>query len=113
MDAEEQDVVCKDYKNHKLVEFKNIKNLDLYSVRYLSDIFTEENKTGVLDWIIDLSTIEFIDSSGLGALAKQSTTLFKHSKKIKIMNPKQTVLHTLKVSGFAKIFDFIQSLDEI
>ena len=113
MDAEEQDVVSQDYKNHKLVQFKNIKNLDLYTIRYLSDLFSEENKSGVLDWIIDLSNIEFIDSSGLGALAKQSTTLFKYSKRIKILNPKQTVLHTLKVSGFAKIFDFIHSLDEV
>ena len=50
-----------------------------------------------------MSPINYVDSSGLGALASQGMYLGKKSKKLNLIGVKSGVGHLFKTSGFERI----------
>jgi anti-anti-sigma factor len=92
---------------YRLINFVNMKNIDLYTVRDLQEAFKVGNNEGVEDWIVDLSKILHIDSSGLGGLANQGMYLAKKSKRLFLLSPNSGVKHLFAVTGFNKIFTIV------
>lgn len=110
--SKEPDIKVSEYKNYKLIEFTTPANLDLYNVSGLKDIFKIGNSENVIDWIIDLSNIKFIDSSGLGTLTEQTMLLRKKSRKLIILSPSHGIKHIFNMGGLSQIFQIIYSLPE-
>ena len=71
------------FKNYVLITFINYQKLDLYNARDLVDVFKVQNENGSEDLLIDMSPINYIDSSGLGSLATQGMYLSKKKQKVK------------------------------
>jgi anti-sigma B factor antagonist len=55
--------------------------------------------------IVNLQGVEFMDSSGVGALVKSFMTLSKTSGQLKLLNAGKFIQHTLKLTGLIGIFD--------
>ncbi len=92
------------YKNFVYITFINYQKLDLYNARDLVEVFKVQNENGSDDIAIDMSTINYIDSSGLGSLATQGMYLAKKSKRLNLISITSSVSHLFKASGFEKMF---------
>lgn len=101
------------FKDAFLLKIATACNIDLYNCRAISEKFKEKNQEKITDWILDLSNVKFIDSSGLGVLATQANTIANSKKKIYILSPKSTVSHLFTMTGFSRWFAVVNSLDEI
>jgi len=55
--------------------------------------------------VLNLETVEFMDSSGIGAIVKSYTTITQSGGKLKLLNPGKMVRHTLKITGLLGIFE--------
>lgn len=55
--------------------------------------------------IVNLQGVEFMDSSGVGALVKSFTTLSKGGGKLKLLQAGKFIQHTLKLTGLIGIFE--------
>lgn len=109
IENDEGTMIVTDYRQYKIVSFNNLKynQLDLYSIHDLAEIFKKGNSEGVLDWVLDLSTISHMDSSGFGGLAHQAHYLSKNSKRLFLLNPNNSVKHLFSITGFDRIFAVI------
>ncbi len=92
------------FKNYVLISFINYQKLDLYNARDLVEVFKVQNQNGSEDLAIDMSMINFIDSSGLGSLATQGMYLSKKNKRLNLISITSSVSHLFKASGFEKMF---------
>ncbi len=96
-----------------LIRFVNYTKLDLYNVRDLVEAFKEQNEKGNIHIAVDLSTIEYIDSSGLGALASQGNFLVKKGTKLNLLTPSSGVMHLFRAGGFNKFFTICTDLNSL
>jgi anti-sigma B factor antagonist len=55
--------------------------------------------------IVNLQGVEFMDSSGVGALVKSFTTMSKSGGKLKLLKAGKFIQHTLKLTGLLGIFE--------
>jgi|GEM_PF-1888848 anti-anti-sigma factor len=92
------------FKNYVFITFINYQKLDLYNARDLVDIFKFQNENGSEDLAIDMSPIQYIDSSGLGSLATQGMYLSKKNKRLNLVSISSGVSHLFKAGGFEKMF---------
>ncbi len=113
MENSDFEIKTSTYKNYTLVTFLNLSQLDLYKVTELDSIFKKGNESSKLDWILDMSLIEFIDSSGLGVLARQAMFLNKNGKLLNLIHVHSGVAHLFKASGFEKLFRIYPDLSYI
>ena len=101
------------YKNYVLINFINYQKLDLYNARDLVEVFKIQNENGIEEIAIDMSPINYVDSSGLGALASQGMYLGKKSKKLNLIGVKSGVGHLFKTSDFERIFRIIPDKESL
>jgi len=55
--------------------------------------------------VVNLGAVEFMDSSGIGAIVKCYTTLDRNGGKLKLLQPNKMIRHTLKITGLLGIFE--------
>jgi anti-sigma B factor antagonist len=55
--------------------------------------------------VANLQAVEFMDSSGVGALVKGYTTLTKTSGHLKLLHPSRQIRQSLKITGLLGIFE--------
>lgn len=58
--------------------------------------------------VVNLTDVEFMDSSGIGALVKSYTTLANSGGKLKLLQPNKMIRHTLKITGLLGIFEIFE-----
>jgi anti-sigma B factor antagonist len=58
--------------------------------------------------VVNLTDVEFMDSSGIGALVKSYTTLTQAGGKLKLLQPNKMIRHTLKITGLLGIFQIFE-----
>ncbi len=63
----------------------------------------KEKKTSIL---LDFEKVEFIDSSGVGALIKCLTSVTRVGGKLKALHPAPMVQKILKITGVFGLFEF-------
>ena len=112
-EMEENRVTVSQFHNYRLITLSNMEQIDLYNEKEIQEVFQKGNAEGIEDWIIDLSKINHIDSSGLGGLANQGILLSKKSKRLNILSPKSGVKHLFSVGGFNKMFAVIQDKSDL
>ena len=113
MSEADYDVEKENYGKYTLIRFKNYSKLDLYNSRELVEIFKDLNSQNQTDIVVDMVSIEFIDSSGLGAIANQGIYLSKISKRLNLVNVQSAVSHLFKASGFDRIFHLHSGLSNL
>jgi anti-sigma B factor antagonist len=55
--------------------------------------------------LVNLKDLQFMDSSGVGALVKSYTTVTQSGGRLKLLQPAKMVLQTLKITGLLGIFE--------
>jgi len=58
--------------------------------------------------VVNLQSVEFMDSSGVGAIVKSYTTVTQQGGKLKLLQPGKLVRHTLKITGLLGIFEVFE-----
>ena len=58
--------------------------------------------------VVNLVGVEFMDSSGIGAIVKSYTTLTQNGGKLKLLQPNKMIRHTLKITGLLGIFEIFE-----
>ena len=90
--------------NENVLKIKVTGEIDHHSARGLRDdidreVFLYRAKTVLLD----LSAIDFMDSSGLGLILGRYTKIKQLNGKLKLMNPSQSVMKILELAGTERI----------
>lgn len=65
----------------------------------------KEGKTSIL---LNLADVEFVDSSGVGALVTCMTSVVRGGGKVKGLHPSSMVQRLLKITGVYKLFEFFE-----
>jgi anti-sigma B factor antagonist len=58
--------------------------------------------------VVNLGNVEFMDSSGIGALVKSYTTITQSGGKLKLLHPNKLIRQTLKITGLMGIFEVFE-----
>jgi anti-sigma B factor antagonist len=86
-------------------------DIDVLSVAELRRGLEHCLDAGCTDLTVDLSLLQFIDSSGMGALASAIKRLDTHGGRLKLRQPSPIVRRIIEVMGFSEFVDVVD-LDE-
>ena len=78
------------------------------SEQLLKDTVTELLSQRHNKVVLNLQAVEFMDSSGVGAIVKSYTTVTQSGGKLKLLQPGKMVRHTLKITGLLGIFEVFE-----
>jgi anti-sigma B factor antagonist len=80
------------------------------------DLFYKEviayTKLGIYRFILDLNSLSYIDSSGIGVVMRLATNASKQNSKICVICDHPQILKIFTVSNIDKIVRFVQNIDE-
>ncbi len=105
------DIDFKDMGEHKIIEVGG--EVDLYNVSELKKALfsiTDGNHKSV---IVDMKNVNYMDSSGIGALVAGQKKMKAHSGSFGLMNIHDDVLNILKLATVDKFFKIYNNEDEI
>ena len=71
----------------------------------LSDVIGELAKKGQKKILLNLKAVKYIDSSGLGELVRNYTSLRRQGGELKLLSPSPTVLEALRITHLDRILD--------
>jgi anti-sigma B factor antagonist len=78
--------------------------VDTYTSARLRDALTEAVESGATDVVLDVSEMEFIDSTGLGVLVGALKKLQERDGKLTLRKPRPTALEVLTIVGLTSHF---------
>lgn len=71
----------------------------------LSDLVQSFTEEGENDFLLDLRSVTYISSTGVGSLIKCYRSLLKKKGKVKLLSPSQSVRNILAVSKLDGVFE--------
>jgi anti-sigma B factor antagonist len=71
--------------------------------------FAEENE---LSFLLDLRSVTYISSTGVGSLIKSYRTVLKEKGQVKLLSPSQSVLNILAISKLDGVFEIFSNETE-
>lgn len=99
-------------KNHFLI-VQMAGDIDLVNADKLKFIVDKQLEQGKYrNLILNLENVDFIDSSGLGAILGRYKRISQAGGKVYLINPKPQVLRILSLSGFTNIMPVFQTEDQ-
>jgi anti-anti-sigma factor len=78
------------------------------SVDRLRATFDDFAATGANCYVVDLTDIAMLDSSGIGLLVQSLTNCKQRGGALKLLNPSPFALKTLKMIGLLKLFEVFE-----
>ena len=78
----------------------------------LTDIFNEQMEDGILDFVIDLTNLQHINSSGLGVLITLLTKTRKKNGELYLVNPSDYIRNLMLITKLNSIFSIYSTTDE-
>ncbi len=86
--------------------------LDANNVNGLSELFESGRAKGINRIIFDLSRLEYIDSSGLGALVKRLKVARQEGGDLKIAAPAEDIRKVFELTRLDRVFDIRKTAEE-
>ena len=86
-------------------------SLNIDTRKRFADVLIGCIDTGASKILVDLSAVDFMTATGLGALLSTAKRLEKVSGKFAVCSLDENVRRVFKVSGFSKIMDVYPSAD--
>lgn len=87
--------------------------LDVSSTSSFAAALGRANQSGVRLVVIDLSELQFIDSSGLATLVKADNEAKASGRRLIVVRGPHQVQHLLELTGLAERLELVDSLDEL
>lgn len=75
------------------------------SSKYISRTFEQLIQDGLQDFRLDCQSVDFIDSSGIGAIVHAAQMLRRQGGSLKLTAATPQFIHALQISGFADLLD--------
>lgn len=91
--------------NEKFVEVLPMGEIDIYTSPAFKDEILEIIKNESKDIVINAEKVDYLDSTGLGAIMVILKLLKEKSLDFKIINVKKNVYKLFEITGFNKIID--------
>ncbi len=85
--------------------------IDVYTAPKLRDRITELVADGVYTIIIDMESVEFLDSTGLGVLVGGLKKVRAHDGSLELICTQDRLLKIFRITGLAKVFVIHDSAD--
>ena len=78
--------------------------IDVYTAPKLRDRITELVADGVFNIVIDMESVEFLDSTGLGVLVGGLKKVRAHDGSLELICTQDRLLKIFRITGLAKVF---------
>ena len=78
--------------------------IDVYTAPKLRDRITELVGEGVFNIVIDMESVEFLDSTGLGVLVGGLKKVRAHDGSLELICTQDRLLKIFRITGLAKVF---------
>ena len=85
--------------------------IDVYTAPKLRDKITELVADGVYKIVIDMESVEFLDSTGLGVLVGGLKKVRSHDGSLELICTQDRLLKIFRITGLAKVFVIHDSAD--
>ncbi len=105
------DIVFKDIGEHKIIQVSG--EVDLYNVSELKKALFSITDGKHHSVVVDMEQVNYMDSSGIGALVAGQKKMRAHNGKFALMNIHEDVLNILKLATLDKFFKIYESRDDI
>ena len=79
--------------------------IDLYSAPTFKTALVEALDDGITDLVVDLTAVDFMDSTGLGVLVGVSKRLRQAGGSVSIVTADETIKRIFEISGLTKRFE--------
>lgn len=87
-------------------------DLDSFSSGYLKEHINRLFEQGVYRLVIDLSSVGFVDSAGLGQLVGALKMCFHHAGNLVLVGTNEAVTDLLRLTKLDTVFKVFDSVDE-
>ena len=105
------EVAIKDRGEHKIVSING--EVDLYNVSELKKTLFSITDGANNSVVVDMKNVNYMDSSGIGALVAGQKKMKAHNGKFALMNIHDDVLNILKLATLDKFFKIYESEDDL
>jgi anti-anti-sigma factor len=100
-----------DFNRHIILKPRH--RFDIEAANLIKQQFAQIDGDRYPIWAIDLKDVEFIDSSGLGALAVGHKTARQRGCRLLIFNLQPTVRLIFEITQLDRVFEIVDSLDAV
>jgi anti-sigma B factor antagonist len=87
--------------------------IDVYTAPKLRDTITELVAGGSYRLVVDMTEVEFLDSTGLGVLVGGLKKVRAHDGSLELVCSNDRLLKIFKITGLAKVFVIHDSVDAV
>lgn len=94
------------------VILKLIGEMDIYSAPQLKDKTTSLCQQGVKNIILDLSTLKFVDSIGIGVIVASLMRTREKGGQLAVVNPTASVERLMNIVGLFQLLKKFSSVEE-
>lgn len=105
------EVAIKERGEHKIVSING--EVDLYNVSELKKTLFSITDGAHSSVVVDMKNVNYMDSSGIGALVAGQKKMKAHNGKFALMNIHDDVLNILKLATLDKFFKIYESEDDL
>ncbi|MBW3602435.1 MAG: STAS domain-containing protein [Actinobacteria bacterium] len=86
--------------------------VDVYTAPKLRERLIELVQDGRHHIVVDMTKVEFLDSTGLGVLVGGLKRVRSHDGSLRLVCDKERILKIFRITGLTKVFPIHDSLDE-
>ena len=105
------DIKFREINEHKIIEVSG--EVDLYNVSDLKKALFSITEGNYKSVVVDMKNVNYMDSSGIGALVAGQKKMKAHNGKFALMNIHDDVLNILKLATLDKFFTIYPSEDKL
>ncbi|OHD63857.1 MAG: hypothetical protein A2176_12140 [Spirochaetes bacterium RBG_13_51_14] len=105
------EIEFRDIGDHKVIQVSG--EVDLYNVSELKKALFSITDGRHFSVIVDMKNVNYMDSSGIGALVAGQKKMRAHNGRFALMNIHEDVLNILKLATLDKFFKIYDTEDEI
>ncbi len=86
--------------------------IDIYTAPRLRELLIDLVSRGSYQLVINLDTVGFLDSTGLGVLVGGLKRVRAHDGSLDLVCTQQPILKILKITGLTEVFGIYQTVDQ-
>lgn len=86
--------------------------VDVYTAPKLREKLVELVSDGHYDLVVDMTRVEFLDSTGLGVLVGGLKRVRSHNGSLELVCNQERILKIFRITGLTKVFPIHDSLEE-
>ena len=86
--------------------------VDVYTAPSLKEALVEQIESGCVNVLVDMESVGFIDSSGLGVLVGGLRRAKERSGTVRLVCTKENILKIFRITGLDKVFPIFSTIEE-